>query len=310
MFRAIGRLLTLQWIYTVVYWCAWIWGPVNIRIDKLGKWVVVTGSTDGIGQAIILELASRYPRLNFHLIGRNQDKLRATTSKIKTVKGYMGHVESTVIDFAIASLDAIQAKLAKVKSLDVGLVIHSVGQSYPRPFFWYEIDPKFAQRLLQVNVQSTLGITKAFLPEMEQRKKGAIIILGSGTNITSEPLHSAYVSCKSAVKVLAESLQAESRHKNVLIQCHQPGFVQSNMTSMYRGAIGMVTPQTYAWYAVQMLERARIHWLPTPTTFSPHLLHAIVLTAFSWLPRQIGEKHRLNFRLNKRRKLMQTNATQ
>eukprot|EP01055_Gregarina_sp_Pseudo9_P005694 Gregarina_sp_Pseudo_9__5693@NODE_813_length_2176_cov_28_307440_g764_i0_p1_GENE_NODE_813_length_2176_cov_28_307440_g764_i0NODE_813_length_2176_cov_28_307440_g764_i0_p1_ORF_typecomplete_len310_score20_26adh_short/PF00106_25/2_9e37adh_short_C2/PF13561_6/5_2e23KR/PF08659_10/3_4e11DUF1776/PF08643_10/46DUF1776/PF08643_10/1_6e06Sacchrp_dh_NADP/PF03435_18/1_5e06Polysacc_synt_2/PF02719_15/0_00058Polysacc_synt_2/PF02719_15/2_6e03Epimerase/PF01370_21/0_0027NAD_binding_4/PF07993_12/0_0066NAD_binding_10/PF13 len=304
MFTAIGRFIIIYWCYCVVARCLWIWGPRNIRVDKLGKWVVVTGGTDGIGQALILELARRYPRLSFHLIGRNEAKLKATVAKLKSVKNYSGHVETTIIDFAKESIASTHEKLKKVKNLEVGLVINSVGQSYPRPFYWYEMDPEFATRLLRVNVVSTLGIVKLFLPEMEQRKKGAIILLGSGTTVTSEPLHSAYVSSKAAVKMLAQSLQTEVRSRNILVQCHQPGFVQSNMTSMYKGAIGMVSPQAYAWFAVQMLERSRIHWLPTPTIFSPHLLHALALWAFTKLPHRIGEKYRLHFRLSRRKRLL------
>eukprot|EP01054_Gregarina_sp_Poly1_P008359 Gregarina_sp_Poly_1__8358@NODE_48_length_17742_cov_51_152532_g42_i0_p5_GENE_NODE_48_length_17742_cov_51_152532_g42_i0NODE_48_length_17742_cov_51_152532_g42_i0_p5_ORF_typecomplete_len310_score21_81adh_short/PF00106_25/3_4e33adh_short_C2/PF13561_6/2_9e22KR/PF08659_10/1_6e10Sacchrp_dh_NADP/PF03435_18/7_5e08Sacchrp_dh_NADP/PF03435_18/1_9e03DUF1776/PF08643_10/6_1e03DUF1776/PF08643_10/0_00053NAD_binding_4/PF07993_12/0_37NAD_binding_4/PF07993_12/15Polysacc_synt_2/PF02719_15/0_022Epimerase/PF01370_21/0_ len=304
MLTAVGRVICLYLLYHIVSWVLWIWGPRNIRVDKLGKWIVVTGCTSGIGEAMVLELAKRYPRSSFCLIGRSESKLKNTTSKIKATHNYIGHVETVNVDFSHATVDSIEAKLKRMSLLDVGLILNCVGESYKCPLYWHEIDPVFANRLVQVNIISCLGMVKTFIQGMEERERGAIVLFGSGTNVTGEPLHSGYVASKAAVKALAQSLQNETRSRNVLVQCHQPGFVESNMTAAYKGALGMVSAKSYAWYAVQMLERSRLHWLPTPTTFSPHPFHAFVLWAYTLLPSQIGERYRMNFRSSRRRKLM------
>eukprot|EP01053_Blabericola_migrator_P002617 Blabericola_migrator_1__2616@NODE_173_length_12074_cov_75_040476_g150_i0_p4_GENE_NODE_173_length_12074_cov_75_040476_g150_i0NODE_173_length_12074_cov_75_040476_g150_i0_p4_ORF_typecomplete_len317_score42_91adh_short/PF00106_25/1_2e37adh_short_C2/PF13561_6/2_9e24KR/PF08659_10/1_5e07Sacchrp_dh_NADP/PF03435_18/1_8e05Sacchrp_dh_NADP/PF03435_18/7_1e03DUF1776/PF08643_10/0_0002Epimerase/PF01370_21/0_0023NAD_binding_4/PF07993_12/0_15Polysacc_synt_2/PF02719_15/0_14_NODE_173_length_12074_cov_75_040476_g150 len=303
--RAIGLLVCLSGVYHVLSWIVWLAGPLTMRIDKLGKWAVVTGCTDGIGQAMVMELAKRYPRLCFYLIGRNDQKLKATVAQLKALPNYKGTTETCLVDFASASLPSIEQKLTKVAGYQVALVINAVGQSYPRPHYWYELPAEFPERLLNVNVASAMAMAKIFLPGMQERRKGAIVFLGSGTVVTSEPLHSAYVSSKAAVNMLSRSLQAEVRSSNVLVQCHQPGFVRTNMTAMYKSPIGMVSAESYAWYAIQMLERSRLHWFPTSTVLSPHILHAVAIWGYSLLPSLVGERYRYEFRKSKRQLLME-----
>jgi 17beta-estradiol 17-dehydrogenase / very-long-chain 3-oxoacyl-CoA reductase len=50
------------------------------RYGPKGSWAVVTGSTDGIGKAFAMELASR--GFNLVLISRNIDKLNATAKEL------------------------------------------------------------------------------------------------------------------------------------------------------------------------------------------------------------------------------------
>ena len=54
--------------------------PINIKQKYSGKWALVTGSTDGIGQAYAFALAKC--NLNIILVSRTQSKLDLTASKI------------------------------------------------------------------------------------------------------------------------------------------------------------------------------------------------------------------------------------
>ncbi len=50
------------------------------NLKRYGKWAVVTGATDGIGQAMAMELARK--GMNIFLMSRTKSKLEATRDAI------------------------------------------------------------------------------------------------------------------------------------------------------------------------------------------------------------------------------------
>ena len=77
----------------LIYLLRWTWlgaktvqrillgSPVTLeRYGGKGIWAVVTGSTDGIGKAVALELAAR--GFNLVLISRNIEKLNTTALQV------------------------------------------------------------------------------------------------------------------------------------------------------------------------------------------------------------------------------------
>ncbi|MED6145243.1 Very-long-chain 3-oxoacyl-CoA reductase 1 [Stylosanthes scabra] len=67
--------------------------PKNLK--EYGSWAIVIGSTDGIGKAMALELASK--GLNLLLIGRNPLKLDATSKDIKENSNNNVEVKSLIL---------------------------------------------------------------------------------------------------------------------------------------------------------------------------------------------------------------------
>ena len=61
-------------------WKKFFASPINIKQRYGGKWALVTGSTDGIGQAYAFALAKC--NLNIILVSRTQSKLDLTASQI------------------------------------------------------------------------------------------------------------------------------------------------------------------------------------------------------------------------------------
>ena len=61
-------------------WRTFLVSPINIKQKYSGKWALVTGSTDGIGQAYAFALAKC--NLNIILVSRTQSKLELTASQI------------------------------------------------------------------------------------------------------------------------------------------------------------------------------------------------------------------------------------
>jgi 17beta-estradiol 17-dehydrogenase / very-long-chain 3-oxoacyl-CoA reductase len=79
----IGAFYVIRWLYRIARTIQQIKFGTKVTVERYGpkgSWAVVTGSTDGIGKAFAMELASR--GFNLVLISRNIDKLNATAKEL------------------------------------------------------------------------------------------------------------------------------------------------------------------------------------------------------------------------------------
>jgi 17beta-estradiol 17-dehydrogenase / very-long-chain 3-oxoacyl-CoA reductase len=140
---------------------------------------VVTGATDGIGKAMAFELAKK--GLNILLISRSQDKLQSTQNELLSKYSSKG-IECKIFSIDFSSFDANQrdALSAFITGMDIGVLINNVGMSYPFPKYFHELANEHVDQLMRLNVDSTTWMTKIVLPGMVERKRGAIVNVGSG----------------------------------------------------------------------------------------------------------------------------------
>lgn len=167
--------------------------PKNLK--KYGSWAVVTGPTDGIGKEFAFQLARK--GLNLVLVGRNPDKLKDVSDSIMAKYGQT-QIKTVVVDFSGDLDEGVKRIKDAIEGLEVGVLINNVGVSYPYARYFHEVDEKLLADLLKVNIEGTTKVTQAVLPVMIQRKKGAIVNIGSGAAIVipSDPLYAVYAATK------------------------------------------------------------------------------------------------------------------
>lgn len=181
----------LKWV-----WVMFLRPPKNLK--EYGSWAVITGSTDGIGKAMAFELASK--GLNLLLVGRNPQKLEATLKGIRERHGV--EVKCVVIDMEKVGGEEIAKRIEEaIDGLDVGLLVNGAGLAYPYARFFHEVDLELMDGIVKVNVEATTWITKAVIPAMIKKKKGAIVNIGSGSTVVlpSYPLVTLYAATKGYV---------------------------------------------------------------------------------------------------------------
>jgi 17beta-estradiol 17-dehydrogenase / very-long-chain 3-oxoacyl-CoA reductase len=164
---------------------------------RYGAWAVVTGATDGIGRAVAFRLAAS--GLGLVLVGRNQEKLAAVAAEIKARHPKVPEVRTFVLDFAGEGLAAaVEALKDSIRGLDVGVLVNNAGVSYPYARYFHEVDEELMRTLIRVNVEGVTRVTHAVLPAMVERKRGAIVNIGSGAAsvVPSDPLYSVYAATK------------------------------------------------------------------------------------------------------------------
>lgn len=164
-------------------------------LKSYGSWAAVTGSTDGIGKALAFELAAR--GLNILLIGRNATKLEDTSREIRRRHGGVS-VRTAVIDFAGRGEEIALAVEEAIRGLDLGILVNNAGLAYPYARFLHEVDDGLMEGVIGVNVTAATWVTKAAVAGMMERKKGAIVNVGSGSSacVPSYPLVTVYAATK------------------------------------------------------------------------------------------------------------------
>ena len=85
-----------------------------------------------------------------------------------------------------------------IDGLDIGLLVNGAGLAYPYARFFHEVDLELMDAIIKVNLEGATWITKAVLPTMIKKKKGAIVNIGSGSTVVlpSYPLVTLYAATK------------------------------------------------------------------------------------------------------------------
>ena len=247
------------------------------NLKQFGKWAVVTGATDGIGEAMAMELAKK--GLNIYLMSRTQSKLDATQAAIEA-KYPKVQVKNMAVDFSRfgEDEDLMDKVRAAVETVDVGVLINNVGMSYDFCKYFHELRDDQVRDLTNLNVQSTTWMTRYVLPGMNTRKGGYIVNISSAAGVTTAPLLAQYGAVKSYIAMFSKALNAENKH--VHVQCQVPLFVTTKLAKLRHTSLTVPSPAGYAKYAVAAIGYE--------TVVSPYLTHSPYLWLLCNLPESLA----------------------
>ncbi|KAG2701860.1 hypothetical protein I3843_06G059900 [Carya illinoinensis] len=274
------------------------WAYVNFlrpakNLKKYGSWALVTGPTDGIGKGFAFQLARK--GLNLILVGRNPDKLKDVSNSIQAKYGKT-QIKTVVVDFSGDISDGIQRIRESIEGLDVGVLINNVGISYPYARFFHEVDEELLKDLIKINVEGTTKVTRAVLPGMLQRKRGAIVNIGSGAAIVipSDPLYAVYAATKAYIDQFSRCLYVEYKKSGIDVQCQVPLYVATKMASIKRSSFFVPSTDGYA--------RAGLRWIGYEPRCTPYWPHTLLWALANSLPESVVDAWRLRFCLGIRKR--------
>jgi NAD(P)-dependent dehydrogenase (short-subunit alcohol dehydrogenase family) len=199
-----------------------------MKIDLAGKTAIVTGSTEGIGEACALGLAGAGAHVVLN--GRKQASVDTAVAELKVripgaaVSGFAGD---------LGTAEGCAALAAAVP--DVDILVNNVGIYGPKPFF--DITDAEWEHFFQVNVMSGVRLARAYMQGMMDRDWGRVVFLSSesGINIPDDMLH--YGFTKTAVLSLSRGLAKMARGTGVTVNAVLPGPTMSKgVEDMLAGA--------------------------------------------------------------------------
>jgi short-subunit dehydrogenase len=181
---------------------------------------LITGASSGIGAAFARQLATK----GYHLIlvARREERLAALAAELQSQ--YPISAEVLAADLADPTdVERVEKQVAELKSLY--LLINNAGLGAPGSFAESHLDTQ--QRMIQVHVIASVRLTRAALPGMITRRRGAIINVSSVASLVPIPGSATYSSTKAYLNVFSEALQAELSGTGVKIQALCPGFTHT-----------------------------------------------------------------------------------
>jgi uncharacterized protein len=180
----------------------------------ISRTVAVTGASSGIGRAFAARLGGGAGRVV--LVGRDRDRLDDVAAEL-SVTG--AGVEVVVADLAAEdSLDALARRLA---ALECDVLVNAAGLACFGPFA--AAGPDDVELQVRVNVIALMRLTRAVLPGMVARRRGAVINVSSLMAFDERAGWTAYLASKAFVTSFSENLAVELEGTGVRVQALCPG---------------------------------------------------------------------------------------
>ncbi len=109
--------------------------------------------------------------------------------------------------------------------------VNNVGMSYDYPSNFLEIDDgaNFSRKIVALNVTSVNAVTRAVLPGMAERGRGAVVNVSSMFAMIPAPMYVCYGATKAYVDNFSANLDREYGRKGITVQCVLPGNSNSNI---------------------------------------------------------------------------------
>ena len=193
-----------------------------------GPVVVVSGAGSGMGREYAIEAARRGAAVAINDI--SAEGLEATTARLPTGT----RVIAETLD--VADRDAVYAFADRVRA-ELGpatVVINNAGiEGFAQPF-WAITDAEI-EHVMAVNFWGVIHGTRAFLPQLLEAERGAIVNVSSLFGLIGAPHSSDYCASKFAVRGFSEALAGELLHSRVGVYLVHPGGVNTNISRISDG---------------------------------------------------------------------------
>ncbi len=182
---------------------------------------VVTGASQGIGEALATELAAR----GYSLIVTARREEVLTELAARLVERYGVTVEVRAVDLTDEmERDILADELA---GRDISILCNNAGTATFGPVA--TLDPAGEKSQVQLNVNAVHDLTLAVLPGMIARGAGGILISGSAAGNSPIPNNATYAASKAFANTFSESLRGEVRKAGVHVTVLAPGPVRTDL---------------------------------------------------------------------------------
>lgn len=246
--------------------------PLIKPIELVGKRILITGASSGIGEAAAAQFAREGATVV--AVARRQELLDALAQRITAAGG-----DATAIACDVSDMDAVDALVAEVEERlgGIDILINNAGRSIRRPLAeslerWHDVE-----RTMVLNYYAPLRLIRGLAPGMIERGDGHIINVSTwGVLSEASPLFAVYNASKAALSTVSRVIETEWGDKGVHSTALYYPLVATPMiapTKAYQGMPALTPEEAGEW----MLTAARTR----PVRIAPRMaIAAKALDAF------------------------------
>jgi short-subunit dehydrogenase len=186
------------------------------------RFAVITGASSGIGLALAREFAGNGYDLLLCAEDDGLDDAAATIS---------GSVQVDTVRADLATAEGVQLLVTAVigGGRDVDALVLNAGVGNNGAFV--DIPLADEERLLALNIGSTVRLSKRLLPAMVRRGSGGLLFTASVASTMPGPYYATYAASKAFVLSFAEAIRKELKETGVTVTALMPGPTDTNFFS-------------------------------------------------------------------------------
>ncbi len=208
--------------------------------DLKGRVALVTGGSKGIGKAIARGFAEA--GADVIISSRHEDELHAAAADIR--HGLETGVATLVADMTRREDVHRLAESATHAFGKIDILVNNAGSNQPQGI--EAIQDADWDRILELNLNSCMALTRYVVPQMKQRRWGRIIFLSSVMGLASLSGRGVYSATKSGVIGLCRAVALELGEFGITANCIAPGPIltdlpKSVLTEQQRASVGART---------------------------------------------------------------------
>ncbi len=241
---------------------------------------VVTGASQGIGEALAFDLAAR----GHHLIitARRGEVLTELAQRITERHGVT--VEVRAVDLADpAARDVLCDELA---GRNISILCANAGTATFGPLA--KLDPAGEKAQVQLNALAVHDLCLAVLPGMLERRAGGILISGSAAGNSPIPNNATYAATKAFANTFSESLRGEVKKDGVHVTLLAPGPVRTELPDVSEQSLVERLIPDFLWIDTEYTARVSLDALEAnKMRIVPGLTSKAMSVASGYAPRAI-----------------------
>lgn len=199
---------------------------VLLQVERKGSYhylyltmnAIITGSTKGIGKAVLLKLAGE--GWNVAATSRHIKELDILQAEVKTAYPASQCLIHQV-DFSSKKETIAYGRMMMDTWPEIDLLVNNAGVFFPGTV--HAEEDGVLESTLQLNLLSPYYLTRTILPSMVNRQKGHVINLCSIASIKAYPNGGAYTISKYALMGFSTSLREEMKPHGIKVTSVLPG---------------------------------------------------------------------------------------
>jgi short-subunit dehydrogenase len=242
---------------------------------------LVTGATEGIGY----ELAKCFARdrHDLVLVARSKANLERVASEISASCG--ARVSAIVQDLSVQDGAHRLFDEVRRRQIAVDVLVNNAGVGTYGPFAQADLERELA--MMRLNMISLTVLTRLFLPEMLERRRGRILNVASTAAFQPGPLMAVYYATKAYVVSFTEALANELGGSGVSASVLCPGPTRSGFQE--RAGMGASKLFRLPWVmeASDVAEKAYREFMSGRTTIIPGLGNKLLAFSVRLGPRKL-----------------------